>query len=245
MTEIIAHRGGALLWPENSLLACRKAVALGVDQVQVDVRLSADGEVVVIHDATLDRTTVGSGSVHLRSWTDLSTIGLREASGETMPSLAAVAGVLSGSPVRLRLELKRTPDGGRSDLAERVVDVLRQTGLLDQTIVTSFDQTLLRWTHDLAPTIPLAWLLDGPATSTWSAASAGAARRIGCATIGVRHDRVGPAFRNESAAVGLRVCYFGVDDAIAIGPAFEAGVDEISTDRPDLALQLRARRSIE
>jgi glycerophosphoryl diester phosphodiesterase len=63
MTAIIAHRGGALLWPENSRIACVNAQALGVDQLQVDVHLSRDGEVVVIHDATLDRTTDGTGKV--------------------------------------------------------------------------------------------------------------------------------------------------------------------------------------
>ena len=80
--EIIAHRGGGLLWPENSLLACRNAAALGVHRVQVDVHLSGDGEVVVLHDATLDRTPKGTGPVHFRSWAELSAIALRDAPGE-------------------------------------------------------------------------------------------------------------------------------------------------------------------
>ena len=60
-TLLAAHRGGSLLWPENSLLAFRNAVALGADFIEFDVHLSRDGEVVVIHDPTLDRTTSGSG----------------------------------------------------------------------------------------------------------------------------------------------------------------------------------------
>lgn len=239
MTEIIAHRGGALLWPENSLLACRQAVALGVDQVQVDVRLSADGEVVVIHDATLDRTTVGSGSVHFHAWAELSTIRLRDAPAETLPSLSTIARILAGSGSRLRLELKRAPDQVRTDLPERAIHVLQQTGTLDQAIITSFDEAMLHRARATAPNLPLGWLLDGPATSTWSAGSIYRARQAGWGTIGVRHDRVERAFRAEQATAGLRVCYFGVDDAIALSAALEANVDEISTDRPDLGLRLR------
>jgi len=58
-TLIAAHRGGAGLWPENSLLAFRSAIALGVDFLEFDLHLTADGEVIVLHDPTLDRTTTG------------------------------------------------------------------------------------------------------------------------------------------------------------------------------------------
>ena len=61
--RIAAHRGGAALWPENSLAAFAGALALGVDLLEFDVHQSADGEVVVIHDATLERTTEGTGAV--------------------------------------------------------------------------------------------------------------------------------------------------------------------------------------
>ena len=67
VTLLAAHRGGALLWPENSLLAFRNSVALGADFIEFDVHLSKDGELVVIHDPTLDRTTSGSGPVKGRT----------------------------------------------------------------------------------------------------------------------------------------------------------------------------------
>jgi glycerophosphoryl diester phosphodiesterase len=63
MTEIAAHRGGALLWPENSRLAFENTTRLAVEQVEFDVHFSADRQLVVIHDATLDRTTDGSGPI--------------------------------------------------------------------------------------------------------------------------------------------------------------------------------------
>ena len=62
-TRVAAHRGGSALWPENSLRAVRGAVGLGVDALEFDVHLTSDGEVIVLHDPTLDRTTTGRGAV--------------------------------------------------------------------------------------------------------------------------------------------------------------------------------------
>src|SRR2546426_11100626 len=88
-TLLAAHRGGALLWPENSLLAFRNAVALGADFIEFDVHLSRDGEVMVIHDPTLERTTNGQGAVRDRSVAELKALRLKDragvATGETVP----------------------------------------------------------------------------------------------------------------------------------------------------------------
>lgn len=157
-------------------MACRGAVALGVDQVQVDVRLSSDGEVVVLHDPTLDRTTDGSGPVHLRPWSELSTIHLRHTQGEMIPTLDAVIRVLKTGNARLRLELKSSPsDAVRQDLPERVVDILDQAGFLPRSILTSFAKADLARIRGLAPNVPLAWMLDAPTTLAWTAVSVDAA----------------------------------------------------------------------
>ncbi|MBX6374900.1 MAG: glycerophosphodiester phosphodiesterase, partial [Acetobacteraceae bacterium] len=71
--QIASHRGGAFLWPENSMTAFRETARLPVDQVECDVHLSADGEVVIMHDATLDRTTDARGPVVARSAAELRT----------------------------------------------------------------------------------------------------------------------------------------------------------------------------
>src|SRR5438445_720194 len=77
-TLLAAHRGGALLWPENSLLAFRNAVALGADFIEFDVHLSRDGEVMVIHDPTLERTTNGQGAVRDRTVAELKALRLKD-----------------------------------------------------------------------------------------------------------------------------------------------------------------------
>ncbi len=89
-----AHRGGALLWAENSLLAFRNALALGADFLELDVHLTRDGEVVVIHDATLDRTTTGTGPVRERTLAELRAVRLKDRGGavleESVPTLDQV-----------------------------------------------------------------------------------------------------------------------------------------------------------
>ena len=244
LPEIIAHRGGALLWPENSLLACRSAAALGVDQVQVDVHFSGDGEVVVRHDATLDRTTEGTGPVHSQSWAELSAIALLDVPEETVPSLTAVAGTLTRSSARLRLEIKRRLDGSAYDgLPERLLHVLHDTGFLDRAAVTSFHWSDLERVRMLAPQLPLVWLLDAPATSAWCEASAEAARRLCCTTIGVRYDRLTSVLLQRLSSADLNLCCFGANNLASLEACFEIAAREVSTDRPDLALQMRDRLS--
>ena len=68
MTAVIAHRGGALLWEENSRAAIQGAIALGVDEVQLDVQPTRDGRIILLHDPALDRTTTGTGPAASQDW---------------------------------------------------------------------------------------------------------------------------------------------------------------------------------
>ena len=114
---VAAHRGGALLWPENSLTAFRQALALGVDYLETDVHLTADGEVVVLHDPTLDRTTTGSGRVRAARLADLSSVRLRDRSGgvtqDAVPTLGQLLDLLAPSAAQLLLEIKVDADRQR------------------------------------------------------------------------------------------------------------------------------------
>src|SRR5262249_30268114 len=106
---VAAHRGGALIWPENSLLAFRNAVSLGADFLEFDVHLSKDGEVIVIHDPTLDRTTTGTGPVRERTLAELKTLKLKDRAGagteESIPTLDDVVAVAAAGKRRMLLEI--------------------------------------------------------------------------------------------------------------------------------------------
>src|SRR3954466_14143503 len=110
-TDIASHRGGAFLWPENSLLAFRNALALPAEQLELDVHLSADGEAVVMHDHTLDRTTDGSGPVRAKTMDELRRVRLRGTGGEGVPSLVGAAVRVRDAGKALRLEIKADGEG--------------------------------------------------------------------------------------------------------------------------------------
>ena len=121
---VIAHRGGASLGPENSLMAIERAIALGVDAVEVDVRLSADGHVVVMHDKSVNRTTDGKGCVNGLSLAQLKKFSLLDAvgnkTGERIPALDEVLGLVAGR-CRVLIEIK---DNDSRGIEPAVVDVV-------------------------------------------------------------------------------------------------------------------------
>jgi glycerophosphoryl diester phosphodiesterase len=152
MPWIIAHRGASDYEPENTLRAFHRAIELGADMVELDVHLSADGHVVVIHDEDLSRTTDGEGRV-----SDLLLDDLRRfdaGKGEPIPTLQEVIDLVRGQ-CRLYIELKghATP--------RPVASTLRANRFEMQAIVGSFHAPLIRQSRALAPEVPTS-LLVGP-----------------------------------------------------------------------------------
>ncbi|MGH7303889.1 MAG: glycerophosphodiester phosphodiesterase, partial [Candidatus Rokuibacteriota bacterium] len=136
MTRIAAHRGGAALWPENSLLAFENAIALGSDLLELDVHLTRDRAIAVIHDATLERTTDGTGPVASMTADDLRRVRLRgpgaALTAEHVPTLDEVLAAASASaaPVDLLVEVKGPAAGIRYEgLEELILAALARAGL--------------------------------------------------------------------------------------------------------------------
>ena len=111
MIRIIGHRGGRNLWAENSLGGFRKTARLGVDAVELDLHLTQDGEIVVIHDPLLERTTNGRGAVSDHSLQALTRLRLKDTIDETIPTLAQVLDVFEPTGLALELEIKTDARG--------------------------------------------------------------------------------------------------------------------------------------
>jgi len=169
--EVHAHRGGAALAPENTLAAFRMALAMDVDTIEMDLHVTRDGKLVVIHDDTLDRTTDGRGSVeHLtleevKRWD----AGVKFSSafrGECVPTLGEVIDLVKGSGntrMRLSLEFKFHPDrpGKPEGFEEQVVELLRHAGFVERVRVISFYHPSVAKIKRLEPAIKTGVLVGG------------------------------------------------------------------------------------
>ena len=153
---VAAHRGASRFAPENTMASFQKAVALGARAIELDVRLTADDEVVVVHDHGLRRTTTGQGQVGDRTWSEVRALdaGSRFDSAFADERVPRLDDVLSWAKDRvwLNIELKpATGDDGR--LARRVVDVVRDLSMTDGCLVMSFDHVAVEAAKAMAPEI--------------------------------------------------------------------------------------------
>jgi glycerophosphoryl diester phosphodiesterase len=243
MTDIASHRGGALLWPENSRLAFEETAKLPVEQVEFDVHPSRDGRLVVIHDDTLERTTDGRGAVCQHDWADLNRLVLKGTGGQRMLLLEEVVEIFRPTPIVLRLEMKAGP--GRApypDHPARIVAALRASGMLDRTVMTSFQLGTVVEAPRHGKPMRHVWLVT-PATQI----DIGLAEVIdlaysnGVPMLGLRANMLDAPTVDAVRAAGLGIGGWACNDAAAIARMFELGVDVFTTDRPDLALAMRAK----
>ncbi|MFC7045809.1 glycerophosphodiester phosphodiesterase [Halobacteriaceae archaeon GCM10025711] len=215
----IAHRGCAGQYPENTLAAFR-AAAPHVDAVELDVRRCGSGELVVIHDARVDRVTDGTGAVRDHSLADLQALDVLD-SGESVPTLAAVFDAVPDS-VGVNAELKES--GLAGDVAEMANDVPHEV------LVSSFDPGVLADVASHDPTLPTALLFSGNPDENVARASA-----LGCAAVHpvvevcLHSDVVDRAHEAE-----MVVNAWTVADADTAAALAGAGVDGIITDRWDI-----------
>jgi len=247
--QVAAHRGGSLLWAENGLTAFRNALALGADYLELDTHLTADGEVVVIHDPTLDRTTTGRGPVSAARLADLASIRLKARDGsvteDTVPTLAQVLDTLKPSGRQLLLEIK--VDAARQPYAAiepKVLALVTARGLRERVIVMAFEAPTLRRVRALDPTIRMALLVSKTRVSREKASAADLvkwARDVGATHLGVEHPAVDARLLSAARDAGLQVAAWTANDEAEVRRLIDLGVGVVISDRPDLALRLAGR----
>lgn len=165
---VIAHRGDSTHCPENTMAAFHKAVAEGADMIEFDVRQSADGEFVVIHDATLDRTTNGTGEVSAKTLEELRTLDAgswfdSKFAEEKIPVLKEVFKEFKDKTL-FNVEVKIDSAGlGKNDEAlEALIGLIGEQKLYNSVIVSCFDYQTLRDLRRLSDKVNLAVLSDAP-----------------------------------------------------------------------------------
>lgn len=226
---VFAHRGGAALAPENTLASFAQAVALGADGIELDVRPSMDGRVVVHHDETLDRTTRLHGSVNRASAAELARADV--------PELAAVLRACPG--VRVIVEIKvNEPEFGRL-----VVEELRKANAVERACVGGFRGAVLRAVRDEEKSLAtsaareevrlalyrswLHWPVTRPSYAGYQVPERSGTTRV-----------VSKQFIRDAHRAGLGVQVWTVNDEADARRLLDWGVDALITDRPDLMVPL-------
>ncbi|MFX4292087.1 glycerophosphodiester phosphodiesterase [Streptomyces bohaiensis] len=215
----VGHRGLMGAEPENTLRSFRRAEKEGVDVVELDIHLSADGRLVVMHDTTVDRTTDGHGRVG-----DLSLAQLRRLDaglGEGVPLFEEAMESVS-TPVQAEI---------KDVAAARVLAAsITRHGFHDRVRVISFHDAALREIRELLPSIPIA-LVTGESTRT----AAERAVALGADMVSCEFPQLTPEVVGACHAAGLSVISWTVNTPAELERARELGLDGVVTDEPELA----------
>jgi glycerophosphoryl diester phosphodiesterase len=242
MVLIIGHRGGRNEWPENSLHGFRELVRLGVDGVEFDVHLTRAGELLVIHDPSLKRTTEGDGLVADLAIGQRHGVVLRGSTDQTIPSLEEVLDIFQDGPLELHVELKADHrDVPYEGLEQRAIDLLRARGLTGRAILTSFNPAVLATCRRLAPEIRTLSSFDAKSAERMGGVSEGLKRQLEVSDIiAVQKDLLSRHWDEIAALVpGDRLGAWVPNTEEEIRFWYSKPIRQITTDAPTLSKHIR------
>lgn len=235
---IIAHRGWSARAPENTIAAFGAAIDVGADGIELDVQLSSDGQVVIIHDEKVDRTTNGSGPVAKQTLAELSQLDAggwfaAQYAGERIPTLQAVFELIRERSWKglINIELK-TSNCLYPGIEKAVARLIDAYGLAEQALISSFNHNSLAEFTRVAPGVKTAILYSSILYKPWEYA-----KSFGCAAL---HPRRQPGIDQVAAGAkeaGLAVNVWTINSVEQADQLAAAGVTGLITDHPDLLLQ--------
>jgi glycerophosphoryl diester phosphodiesterase len=244
----VAHRGGAALAPENTLAAFRNALRQPVDAIELDVQMSRDGHAIVFHDETIERLTEGQGNILDLDLADLRALNVAVhfpggwPQAERMPLLSEVLDFARAENVQVYIEIKLGKRAGAyvryPGIAEAVVQEVSAADLLGQVLIMSFDWEILPQIKSLAPGVQTGALVSEdvwhPHAPTSLADLVDKVRVLQCEWINLDYDLFTPEMPGFFHAHGYRLGVWTVNDEAGLHRLAEAGVDSLTSDRPDL-----------
>lgn len=229
---VFAHRGASSLAPENTLTAVTKAVEVGADGSEIDVHLTKDGEVVLLHDSSLKRTAGDPGAVWDYTLQELAGFEVGawfrdEFRGEPIPTLTQVIGVAKGK-ILLNIEIKVSSE--EPELAQKVVDIIHKEKIRKKCLITSFDRKSVESVKEIDPRIKTGFIFsqDYPEDvfeGSWDVLSCNL--RV-----------VNPEFVAKAKEKKKEIHVWTVDDQEEMTRLISLGVDAIITNRPQDLLPL-------
>ncbi|MEM2339697.1 MAG: glycerophosphodiester phosphodiesterase family protein [Nitrososphaerales archaeon] len=217
---IIAHRGASAYEPENTLRAIKRAMDLGADMVEIDVRATKDNHIIVMHDETVDRTTNGKGYVKDMTLKELKM--LNAGLGESIPTLQEVIQFIKGR-AKLVIEIKVL------GIEKKVLEIINQNEMIDKVLITSFYHPILKSIKEINPKVQTGAIISSrPIKPAQLALDAKANALL------PRYIYVDPEMIDDTHKHGLVIYPWTVDTINEIKKLIKMGVDGIVTNKPDI-----------
>lgn len=233
MTEIFAHRGASGYAPENTLEAFRLAMEQGADGMELDVHLTKDGEVVVIHDETLDRTSNGHGNVRDYTLEELKKFSfhnhMEKYQGVQIPTLKEVLNLVKNSRIKVNIELK-TGIYWYEGIEEKTMDIVKTMGMEDRVIYSSFNHYSIQKVLEQNSDAETAYLFSDVPLNMEKYAKDTGVKGLHPA---VYHLKMAD-FLETYMKSGLKVRVWTVNNKEDMKMFIDAGVDAIITNYPDI-----------
>ncbi|MFM8368762.1 MAG: glycerophosphodiester phosphodiesterase [Chloroflexota bacterium] len=251
---VIAHQGGDGVWPGETMLAYQNAVDLGVDVLEMDIHITKDGELILMHDETVDRTTDGTGEIESMTLTDLKKLDAAydwsPDEGKTFPyrgqgiQVATLEEIFQAFPeMRMTIEIKKT----NSSMAKPFCDLIREYNMQDKVLVASFHDERLQEFRAECPEVATSSAKNETTVFVLlTKAFLGGFYSPIFYSLQVPEESGGitvmtPAFVRAAHARNLAVAPWTINDEETMRKFIEWGVDGIITDRPDILMEVLGR----
>ncbi|KAB7669963.1 glycerophosphodiester phosphodiesterase [Bacillus sp. B1-b2] len=239
MTQIFAHRGYAAKFPENTMIAFMEAEKVKADGIELDIQMTKDNEVVIIHDEKVDRTTDGSGYVKDLTLKDIRSLNAAKKfpnlPNQLIPSLVEFLDWMKDTTLVCNIELKNNKINYEGML-EKTIQLIRNYGLENRIIFSSFNHYSLVQAHRIAPEIETAPLLSDGIYQPWIYANAICAKGFH-----PNYRRINKQMIQQSEMNHIKVRAYTVNHPSAMNELIKTGISGIITDEPKLAKELLAK----
>jgi glycerophosphoryl diester phosphodiesterase len=230
----VAHRGGGTLAPENTLSALRTGTQFGYKMAEYDVKLSRDGEAILMHDSGLERTTNGRGPAGELDFAELAKLDAGNwfdpaFAGEPIPTLEAIARYTQAVGMASNIEIKPAP--GLEALTGRCVAERAQALWSTASVpplLSSFSIDSLRTARAAVPTLPRGWITDS-LDAGWQRTLS----ELECVSLHLKHTLVTKPLIAELRQMGLRIAVWTVNDPDRARELLDWGIDALITDALD------------
>ncbi|MEW6201513.1 MAG: glycerophosphodiester phosphodiesterase family protein [bacterium] len=224
---LVAHRGASHLADENTLKAYALAAEYGMDYIECDPRLTKDGVFVIMHDATVDRTTNGSGEVSQLTLTEIKS--MRTENGEQIPTLEEVLVLAKERGIGIFIDTKVN----EIPAFEKMIGLIKKFGMEEKVIVMLWWQDAQKWMEKNHPEIAtcLSWPAPIPSLKE--------VKKVGAEWVGALVQYATESMIKNAHKAGLKVITMPINDPEQIQQKIQDGLDVVQTDDPRLVQALR------